>query len=135
MSKRFGRNQKRKLKQALAETKNDNKWLSNRLDNVLFDLKNSVREEPEVFYVSHSTDLQHCKAPLHKLELETYLDNHYMRECIDMEQMVIRYKLCEQVVAYRYSEKLLKQMDEDSLKYYITQHMAEMLVDTLRGSV
>lgn len=145
MSKRFGRSQKRKLKIQVESLQHSLNYMSNRLEA---ELSKSTKVQGEILYhvydttynmpLSRSTnapiinDVKVETLPLHQLQTEYYKDNNpYAKELYKM--IVVEARLSDNTVAYRYSEELLKRMDKDSLKYYLTDHMADLLIDSLRG--
>ncbi len=145
MSKRFGRNQKRKLQGRIKDLQHSLEYTDRMLES---ELSKSPRVQAEAFYHVFDTtsinpldciegdipnrDVKVDKLPLHQLQTEVYKDNNpFVKE---LEQMLmVKSYLSDGTVAYRYSEALLKSMDKDSLKYYLTTHIADLLIDSLRS--
>ena len=135
MSKRFGRNQKRKLKAEISNLQEYVQFFSHKLDKELS--KPPVMADKEQFFVYENPPVD-CSCPRYLVEdtvtthLLHTLEHEQYRDYIDPRMLVLKYHLNDNTVAFKYSEEMLLRMDKDSLKHYITGHMAAMLVDSLR---
>jgi len=139
--KRFGRNQKRKLKLELESAKITLRHANNYIDELLH--KPTVNNWKQVYIHPEALGLvRDASTPVHQMRvmeeklhhLELDLEEHmpYLKDERDPKMFHIKFKLDNGQQTYAISASALRQMDVEQLKHYITAQMADMIITTLR---